>query len=134
MNEQKSHISATQDFEIQKPARGRAYLVPVLDWDHLKEKVRGIESSGLNFQTAGSIFWGIAGTAFVGALSVPKDLTVMGAPSVHFCWGIAIIGVICGSMALYFAGRQRKLSNHTKQDVISEMERIEKRYGKTEQQ
>ena len=133
MNEQKSHISASQDFEIQQPGRGRAYLVPVLEWDHLKGKVLRIESGGLGFQTAGSVFWGIAGTAIVGALSIPKDFAVVGASSIHVCWGIAIIGVICGSMSLYFAGRQRKLGTYTKQDVILEMEQVEKRYGRTEQ-
>ena len=132
MDEQKSHISVSQGFEVHKPQKGKAYIIPVQEWDHIKQRIGRIESIGLGFHTAGSLLLGVAGTAIVAALTMPPGTTVFNTPSNQICWGIGLVSGICGAMALYFASRQRDIMSYSKQDVISEMDHIEKRYGKVD--
>ena len=132
MSEKKSHVSMSQGFEVEQPAKGRAYIIPVLEWNHLKEKVHRIETAGLGFHTTGSILAGVAATTLGAALTIPQGSTLVGISSTLVSWAICIASAVCGGMALYFASRQRELISHTKQEVIIEMEQIEKRYGQGE--
>jgi hypothetical protein len=132
MDEQKSHISVSQGFEVHKPQKGKAYIIPVQEWDQIKQRIGRIESIGLGFHTAGSLLLGVAGTAIVAALGMPSGTTVLNIPSIQICWAIGLVSGICGGMALYFASRQRNIMSYSKQDVISDMEHIEKRFGKVD--
>jgi len=120
----------SQDYELVPPQKKRAYPILIEEWQHLKEKIQNIRDNANLYHTIGSALIGVAGSAFVAALTlnipVPEDgSTPM---PVVISWFIFISASICGALALFFGHSQRKIQNSNANDVIEHMELIEKRY------
>jgi hypothetical protein len=120
-------LPLSQEFQVRRPVEEQGFMVTDSDWAYLRNKVSNIGPSGVWYNTAGSIALGIAGSALVGALTVPKDLSIYDIPSKIICGTAFLICVISGSMAFYFSSAQRKVSGRTIEDAMEEMNRIEKR-------
>lgn len=120
----------SQDFELVPPQKKRAYPILIEEWQHLKKKIKSIRDNANIYHTIGSSLIGVAGSALVAALTLDipvKEGTSTPMPIV-ISWFIFITALVCGSFALFFGREQRKVQSSTVNDVVAQMELIEKRY------
>ena len=129
MTERLFEIAVTQDYVIPERETERAYVVPISDWGHLRKKVDRVESGGSMIHTLGAVLLGVAGTALVGALTLPEAAVQFGVPARWFCWALFAGTLGSGGLCWYFVSRQRKMLASCKEDVLSEMDRIKERQG-----
>jgi hypothetical protein len=120
----------SQDYELIAPQKKRAYPILVEEWLHLKDKISAITDDANLYHTIGSILLGVAGSALVAAstLDLPKSEQGTMAMPLIIAWFICVTTVICGGLSLLFGGKQREIQSSSTQDVIQQMELIEKRY------
>jgi hypothetical protein len=130
MSEARPPFRLSHDYEVVVPANEEAYPVPKSDWEYLKERINRIEAAGQIYHTIGSILLGVAGSALLGALTLSKEMAIIGSTTILVCWGIFAVTLISGLLALFFAYQQRNLISCTKNDVITDMKRLEQRYGR----
>ena len=121
---QKHKLTLSQKFTIEQPDEEDASFVPRADWERLKKKCERIKSSGSIFKPIGFTFLGIAGTALVTAFTLP---TVLESSRV-ICWAVFALSIIVAILSLYFSHVQDKGLITSKDDVLDEMEHLEKRY------
>lgn len=122
-------LQVSQQYQINQPAVEQACLVPEQDWAWLKKRVGRIQTGSLAFHTTGSILLGIAGSAFIAAITVPKpDDKIEGFAVTLTCWSVLGLCLISGLLALYFASQQRKERETTKDEVLEDFGRLEARY------
>jgi hypothetical protein len=146
MNEP-SVFTISRKFTILQPVEQAAFFLPVEEWNDLKDKVGKIEDDGNLWHTIGGVLVGIAGSAFFGALAFhwmpPKDCMtgqmVSGGCSVqetanytpaYLCWGLFAATGLSGGLSFFFGSRQVSAQRTNKQGVLSDMDRILKRYEK----
>jgi hypothetical protein len=126
-------FQVSQGYDIILPKRGLAYPILCEEWDHLKTQVRGIKTSFGTYHTIGSIMIGAALTTliaiFLGAYSVAAtaDPTIL-----IVAWAVTVTTGISGITCLYFAGESRTISERQADEVVRQMELIEKRYAHSE--
>jgi hypothetical protein len=120
----------SQDYELIAPQKKRAYPILVEEWNHLKSKISSITDDANFYHTIGSVLLGIAGSALVAALTLNLPQNTQGgmAMPLILAWFIFISAFICGGLSLLFGGKQRDIQNSSTQDVIQQMNLIEKRY------
>ena len=129
MTEQRASFKVSRDYEVVRPGTEKAYMVPISEWDNLRKKVDRMESGGSMFHTIGAVLLGIAGTALVGALTLPEAAVQSGVPTRLSCWALFAVTLICGLLSLCFVWRQRKTLANSKEDFLSEMDRIKECLG-----
>lgn len=130
MSEQKPPFTISQNYEILELEKGKAYPIPVSDWDYLKKKVERIGPTSLTFHTIASVLLGVAGTALVSALTLPNVMTQTGYFAVWVSWLVFGVTSISGLLSWYFSRRERKVLACSKGDFLEEMVRLERRCGK----
>lgn len=124
------HIS--QDYEILPPKKDKAYPIPKIEWEYLKERIRKIGNKLNFYHTAGAILLGFSGSAFIN-LSVNEfsNETDNISSKAITCLAIAILTLVVGGMSFFFGKQKEKIQSITSDDVIKQMEIIEKRYEHT---
>jgi hypothetical protein len=120
----------SQDYELVAPQKKRAYPILVEEWQHIKNKIASITDDANIYHTIGSILLGISGSSLVAALTLDLPKSVEGAMAMPLviAWFICVSAAICGGLSLLFGGKQRDIQNSSTQDVIQQMNLIEKRY------
>ena len=120
----------SQDYELIAPQKKRAYPILVEEWRYLKARISAITDDANLYHTIGSILLGVAGSALVAALTLDLPNSEQGtmAMPLIIAWFICVSAVICGGLSLLFGGKQREIQSSSTQDVIQQMEFIEKRY------
>lgn len=117
----------SQDLEVRPPVSEQGFTVTDSDWSYLRKKISQISSGEIGYHTAGSIALGVAGSAFIGAITYPENAKLYGIRGGLFCWGVVLLFGICGLMAFFFSRKQRQITARTKSDALEEMNRIESR-------
>jgi len=120
----------SQDYELVPLQKKRAYPILIEEWEHLKKKIHSISDNANIYHTIGSALIGVAGSAFVVALTFdtqPEDNSSI-PTSILISWFIFVSALICGGLSLFFGKTQRKVQNSNTNDVIEQMKLIEKRY------
>ena len=120
-------LPISQDLEVRPPVSEQGFTVTDSDWSYLRKKISQISGGEIGYHTAGSVAFGIAGSAFIGAITLPENTKLYDIQSSLLCWGIVFLFSICGFMAFFFSRKQRQLTAQTIDDAIEEMNRIEKR-------
>lgn len=120
----------SQDYELISPKKKRAYPILVEEWVHLKAKIGEIRDNANFYHTAGSILLGVAGSAFVAALTLnlPNDSAGRMAMPLLIAWFIFGTTAICGGLCMYFGYHQRETQKASATEIITQMELIEQRY------
>jgi len=120
----------TQDYELVRPLKKRAYPILIEEWEHLKDKIRGICDNANLFHTVGSVLLGVSGSALIAALTlnIPTNTDGTTPMPIVLSWLICAGALICGALSLFFGHHQRKVQNSTASDVVEHMELIENRY------
>jgi len=123
-----SKLTVSQKFTIVQPEQEDAAFIPKSDWERLKKKCERIKPSGSVFNSIGFTLIGISATALVTAITLPSVVE----SSRVICWSVFAVSFIGAILSLYFSREQRKQLTTSKDDVLDEMEHLEKRYkGKT---
>ena len=123
-------FTMSQDYELVPPQKKRAYPILIEEWEHLKKKIHSISDNANIYHTIGSALIGVAGSALVVALTFdtqPADNSST-PTSILISWFIFVSALICGGLSLFFGRTQRKVQNSNTNDVIEQMNLIEKRY------
>jgi len=126
MSDKRSNLTVTHKWELEYPKTEEAYLVPKSNWNHLRKRVERIKSPTTIFLTIGSVLLGVAGTAFIGALTLPD---VEGYKSL-VCWAVFAVAFVCGGFSLFLHRHQRKQETNVKTDIIECIDEIEEKYPK----
>jgi hypothetical protein len=129
MPDAEAPFTLSQQLQITPPAAERACPIPEQDLCILRNRIGRIQTGSLLFHTAGSILLGVAGSAFVATLTLPKPSDKIESFTVSVtCWAIFGVFLLSGCMALCFAKLQRKERETTKTEVLEEFDRLEARY------
>lgn len=105
------------------------YGVSSHDWDHLRDIVDNICVAEPIHLTIGTLFWGIAITAFFGALSLPEGIIIIGFPGRLLSWAICGIFFFSGIPCLLYAYMERDNINSSKKNVINYLDHLEEKFG-----
>lgn len=130
MKNDQSSFKITQDFEIVPPKKGKAYPIPKVEWDYIKERIRKIGDVVNIYHTAGAVILGYSGSAFINLfiLDFPKNQDGSLSNKYILCLAIAICTLIIGAMAFFFGKKQREDQAIKSDDVVKWMQVIEMRY------
>jgi uncharacterized membrane protein YuzA (DUF378 family) len=120
-------LPISQDFEVRPPVSEKGFTVTDSDWSYLHKKISQISTGEIGYHTAGSVALGVAGSALIGAITLPESTKLYGMQSSLLCWFLFGLFGICGLMAFLFSREQRKFTVRSKNDALEEMSRIEKR-------
>jgi hypothetical protein len=105
------------------------FTIPKIEWEYLKERIKKIGEILNIYHTSGAILLGFSGSAFVNLFTneFPIENNSMSAKFIT-CLAIAILTLIIGGMSFFFGKQQKKVQSVTSDDIIKQMEIIEKRY------
>jgi len=115
----------SREFSVDVPPAGRAYFIPVTEWERLKRMIRQIVPPQNWFQAGGWLFAGIAATTLIGIWQSDN-------PSLHFkvvAWAVVLCGAIMAIALFCLDGQQRQDITQSAQSVIDEMIELENTYA-----
>jgi hypothetical protein len=125
-----SPVAFSKDFQVEGLPREAAFLIPVPEWDHIRYRIQRLGPAALFFHTVASIAAGVAGSAFVAALSpcpAAKDATISSATM----WVLTGSFTLLSVLSYVFAHKQRSMAQVATTDVVDEMDRVRTRYDAT---
>jgi hypothetical protein len=129
MENNNSSFNISQNYEILPPKKDKAYPIPKIEWEYLKERVNKIGDNFNIYHTSGAILLGFSGSAFISLFTndfhVAKDEV---SSKFVICLAIAMLTLIIGAMSFYFGRQQKKAQSVSSGDIIKQMDVIEKRY------
>lgn len=133
MENNNSSFNISQDYEILPPKKDKAYPIPKIEWEYLKERIRKIGNIFNIYHTSGAILLGFSGSAFINLFTndFSNENNEM-SPKFIICLAIAILTLIIGGMSFYFGKQQKKVQSVASDDIITQMEIIEKRYAESD--
>jgi hypothetical protein len=120
-------IQMSQGYEVLPPKTGKAYPILCEEWDFLKHQIGQMSDRPWLFHTVGSALVGAALSTLLAVLlgSPPPTNTT----AVIVAWAVVAVTGICGSVCLFFAEQQRRVKQVQAEEIITQMELIEKRYA-----
>ncbi|EBL6483199.1 hypothetical protein AT359_24495 [Salmonella enterica subsp. enterica serovar Schwarzengrund] len=124
-----NNFKMSQDYEIAQPKKKMAYPILVEEWDFLIGKIESISDDDNIYHTIGSIFLGVAGSAFIAALTLdlPSDDGYM-PRQILISWYVFWASLICGVLSMFFGRKNKKINRTSAKDIVQQMRLIEKRY------
>lgn len=131
MSDQKLPFTISHEYEVVSPPKERAFAIPESEWKHLKQIVERVQVGVPLFHTIGSVSLGIAGSALLAGLTLPRTEVNSNLSPSLICWVICSAAFIVGILSLCFSFRQRKEISRSKQQVLEEMEHLESRYSQS---
>ena len=126
MNDSEEQITFTRDYELSLPGTEKSFLLPIRDWQYVKELVNKRQWKSRLFSSCGSLSLGVAASAFVVVFTSPRimvggqqiDIVIISAV-------LAIATAIIGALCLYF-GVDKEIS--TRSEVLRVMSHVEHSY------
>lgn len=122
-----SNIKISQGFEILPPKSGAAYPISCDEWQYLKEKISAIANHYPVFDTIGWLLIGAALSILIQKITgpaPPSNDAKMAVVARDWIIGLSVCGILC----LWFAWRERKAVRVKANDVVAQMNLIEKRF------
>jgi len=125
MNNGKAPIKVSHDFELVSPVGQRGFGMPESEWRFLRRKINNMKSPDNLFLLIGFTLFGISGSNIFLVLFTEIQKTI----KVHL-WVSFLSALIIGGLCLLFHFLRGKEVTHSKEDILDDMDRIEKTYGK----
>lgn len=125
-------IKISQEYQLQTPDKQMAFAIPASEWEHLRNRIQQATSrKKQNILFGASMnFFGLAGAAFLAALTIPEGQSSIPGMGTHaLCWTICIGGLIVAFSLLggwYAVRGERQVGLDI---LVEDMERMAKRYG-----
>lgn len=127
-----SSFQMSQGYDVIAPKPGRAYPILCEEWDHLKGQVREIRTSFGTYHTVGSVLIGAAITTLISILLGAYSIAATNDPKISIiAWAVTVTTFVTGGACLYFARETRTVSDKQAEEVVRQMELIEKRFAQT---
>jgi len=127
-NPEPSFIQLQQHLDVTVPVKEKGFAISNSDWHCLRQRIIKIELPNNLFHTIGTVALGVAGSAFVSMLALPQNLLLYGAPA-HLIYCIfTFLFIIIGVLSLIFNYKLKQAPQCTKEEALSEMDRIERRF------
>ena len=124
-----SSFQMSQGYDVIPPKPGRAYPILCEEWDHLKGQIRNIKTSFGTYHTLGSVLVGAAITTLISIFLGAYSAAASSDPKIPvIAWAVTVTTFITGSAFLYFARESRTVSDKQAEEVVRQMELIEKRF------
>jgi hypothetical protein len=126
-----SKVKFTQDYLVRTPRERAFYPIPESDWERLKRMIRSVVPARRLFQNLGSAAAGIFGSAVLALVAVysTPNLPAWVKPTTL---AIGATSFILGIAFYVLDSVQRHIIQSSTDDVIREMETIEKNYSEDE--
>ena len=125
-----SSFQMSQGYDVVPPKPGLAYPILCEEWKHLKSQVNSIRTSFGLYHTVGSLLLGAFISTLISIVSGAYSTTANSDPQARIiAWAVVITTGLLGGVCLYFANESRSLSQKQAQEVVGQMELIEKRYA-----
>lgn len=125
MENKEPKLTMSQQYNIAPLEEEPAAPIAKSDWKRLKKRVENIRPSISFFNNMGYTLIGIAATALLSALLIPKGEQQS---TNAICWAIFGGALFSGLLCIGFAHIQRKDVLATRDDAIDEMTDIEKKH------
>ncbi|MGJ8674301.1 hypothetical protein [Rubritalea sp.] len=119
------------EYLVIQPESGEAYPILCSDWDHIKSEVISIKTSFQLYHTLGSIFLGASITSFISIISGAYPSNSNNTTTIVIAWSVTICCLVIGAFCLHFANETKQNSNKQAEQIISQMEIIEKKFKKS---
>ena len=120
------HI-VSQQYVFDSPGARKAWRMPTTDWQDLKDDVGKIDVPSPVCDGIGAGLVGVGITCVITALTVPKNSDeCLGMPARGYWFAAFAITLVAGVMLLVIAYYRRRGIRLTKEDVLKQMERIER--------
>jgi hypothetical protein len=118
-------IRLSQEYILYRPLDQAAYPIQVTDWENLKKKIKSIVPHRSIFSTLSSAFFGVFASSIFGLLGF---IVATGIPSwiLHTGWIIFWLSLALGCSFLYLDSLQRKIIVTSVNEIVEEMEQLEK--------
>jgi hypothetical protein len=122
-----ANIEYSQKFVINPPKQTLIYPIMESDWKRLKHMISKTTPVTKLFTFLSSFFIGIFGSSIFSIISL---FTIVNKPSWVFPTNIAICisSLILGVAFIFFDILQKKMVNYSSNDIINEMDNIERQY------
>jgi hypothetical protein len=123
-NRQKPHLIVSQQFKVVQPYKQNAFLISSDDWGRIKKECMHIRPYRSVFKNIGFTSIGIAGSAFFAALTSSEAITF----SKMMCWDLFIVFISIAILSLYYSYLQGRETTASTNDILEDMEHLEKKY------
>ena len=120
-------FNLSQDYKLITPKTKNAYPIFVEEWEYLKTKITAIADESNWFHTIGSIALGVSGSTFLTILTI--TLPESDKTTYIMLWALFGISLFGGILSLFFSYSQNKYKETRKEEIIEQMNIIEKRFS-----
>lgn len=122
------HVS--QDYTILEPKSGAAFPIPCDEWERLKARLKKISTPPWIYEACASILAGISLTTLVNILTdmLPSPLEHPKASVI--AWAICVSAGALALVSGVFAFERRRMKSVYIDDVIADMENLERRFDR----
>jgi hypothetical protein len=125
MNNEKPPIKVSREFELVSPGGEKAFGMPISEWGFLKRKIKRMKSPDNLFLVIATIFLGVSGSNGYLIKFTKIEETLKDNLLISF-FVTLLIGILC----LLFHFLRGKEVACSKEDILDDMDRIEKTYSK----
>ena len=124
-----NYFKFSQEYVVYKVKKEGVYPIKESDWRRLIRLIEGIIPNQRLFQVFASIAFGIFASAIFSliAFNSAKDLDSWVKPTT---WVIFFVSLIIGTGFLILDNKQKEMITYSTNDVLTEMEEIEKSFDK----
>ena len=124
-----SPYQMSQGLDVLRPKSGPAYPIPCDEWNLRKGKIEKLTSEPWLFHSIGFVLLGATlstlVTILLGTFQLPAQQRAL-----DIAWAVVAVTLICGLACLYFANKERGVHRERANDVVAQMDLIEKRYDR----
>jgi hypothetical protein len=118
------HFIVSQQFKVAQPYEQNAFLISSDDWGRIKKECLRIRPYHSVFNNIGFASIGLAGSAFFAALTSSEVIT----SSKMIFWALFLVFIITAILSFYYSHLQRRDTITSTNDILEDMECIEKKY------
>lgn len=128
MNAQ-TDFTMSQGLVVLPPKNDHAFPIPCEEWAILKGKIGKLSAEPWFFHTLGSLLLGAALSILIaillGSFSPSEQQRAY-----DLAWMAFAVTLVCGSVCLLFAQKERTIHRERATDVVAQMELIEMRFDR----
>lgn len=122
-------FTMSQGFVVLPPKNDHAYPIPCEEWALLKSRITKLSAEPWLFHTLGSLLLGAALSLFI-AILLGSFASVEQQRALDLAWMGLAVTLVCGTVCLIFAQKERTSHRERATDVVAQMDLIEMRFDR----
>ncbi|WP_313236482.1 hypothetical protein [Sphingobacterium multivorum] len=126
-------LKFSQDYKVYRTKKENVYPIKESEWERIKRYIKDLKPQKKNFQVLSSVSFGIFGSAFLSMIGFysTKETSII---IISIGWIITIISLLSGWGFNTLDNLQKDITTKNSDEIISEMENIEKAFEKEEEE